>query len=148
MICSNTRLSRASFNLIQMRLTNTNSLCYEGEVHGYENLEQAFVHSCNGAFAQIGMEVNNDSYRKLCESFLFNKDLPIDLPSSQSLFRLSSNASYGEEMMTAIGQGETVVSPFEMALVAATVATFIVALVAMDGWERVTELAEKLIKKG
>ncbi len=24
--------------------------CYEGEVHGYENLEQAFVHSCNGAF--------------------------------------------------------------------------------------------------
>ena len=61
--------------------------CYEGEVHGYENLEQAFVHSCNGAFAQIGMEVNNDSYRKLCESFLFNKDLPIDLPSSQSLFR-------------------------------------------------------------
>ena len=96
--------------------------CYEGEVHGYENLEQAFVHSCNGAFAQIGMEVNNDSYRKLCESFLFNKDLPIDLPSSQSLFRLSSNASYGEEMMTAIGQGETVVSPFEMALVAATVA--------------------------
>ena len=87
--------------------------CYEGEVHGYENLEQAFVHSCNGAFAQIGMEVNNDSYRKLCESFLFNKDLPIDLPSSQSLFRLSSNASYGEEMMTAIGQGETVVSPFE-----------------------------------
>ena len=79
--------------------------CYEGEVHGYENLEQAFVHSCNGAFAQIGMEVNNDSYRKLCESFLFNKDLPIDLPSSQSLFRLSSNASYGEEMMTAIGQG-------------------------------------------
>ena len=54
--------------------------------------------------------------------FLFNKDLPIDLPSSQSLFRLSESASYGEEMMTGIGQGDTVVSPFEMALVSATVA--------------------------
>ena len=43
--------------------------CYEGEVHGYENLEQAFVHSCNGAFAQIGMEVNSasrSSLTKIC----------------------------------------------------------------------------------
>jgi hypothetical protein len=30
---------------------------------------------------------------------------------------------------------------------ASFIAAFIVALVAMDGWERVTELAEKLIKK-
>ena len=96
--------------------------CYEGEVHGYEDLESAFRDSCNGAFAQIGMDVDNASFRKLCESFLFNKDLPIDLPSSQSLFRLSESASYGEEMMTGIGQGDTVVSPFEMALVSATVA--------------------------
>lgn len=96
--------------------------CYEGEVHGYENLEQAFVHSCNGAFAQIGMEVNNDSYRNSASLFLFNKDLPIDLPSSQSLFVCHPMPPTENEMMTAIGQGETVVSPFEMALVAATVA--------------------------
>lgn len=30
---------------------------------------------------------------------------------------------------------------------ASFIAAFIVALVAMDGWERVTELAQKLIKK-
>lgn len=30
---------------------------------------------------------------------------------------------------------------------ASFIAAFIVALVSMDGWERVTELAEKLIKK-
>ena len=96
--------------------------CYEGEVHGYENLESSFVNSCNGAFAQIGMEIDNRSFKALCEDFMFNKDTPLDLPSSQSLFRLTENASYGEEMMTAIGQGETLVSPLEMALVSATVA--------------------------
>jgi len=30
---------------------------------------------------------------------------------------------------------------------ASFIAAFIVALVSMDGWERVTELAEKLIRK-
>lgn len=33
------------------------------------------------------------------------------------------------------------------AVFASFIAAFIVALVAMDGWERVTELAEKLIRK-
>ena len=96
--------------------------CYGGEVHGQEDLEDAFVHSCNGAFAEIGMGVDNASFKELCESFMFNSQLPIDLPSSQSLFRLPNQASYGEEMMTAIGQGETVVTPLEMAMVSATVA--------------------------
>ena len=31
---------------------------------------------------------------------------------------------------------------------ASFIAAFIVALVSMDGWERVTELAERLIRKG
>ena len=96
--------------------------CYNGAVHGYEDLEASFVHSCNGSFASIGMDLNNQEFKNLCESFLFNTDLPIDMPSSKSLFLLPSDASYGEEMMTAIGQGDTVASPLEMALIAATVA--------------------------
>lgn len=96
--------------------------CYNGEVHGYEDLESSFVHSCNGAFAEIGMDIDNASFKELCEDFMFNQSLPLDLPSSESLFRLNAGASYGEEMMTAIGQGETLVSPLEMALVSATVA--------------------------
>lgn len=101
---------------------NVKITCYNGSVHGHENLEQAFASSCNAAFASIGIELDNQKYKDLCESFLFNNDLPIAMPSSQSLFLLNKNASYGEEMMTAIGQGDTVVSPLEMALVTATVA--------------------------
>lgn len=96
--------------------------CYGGEVHGHVDLESAFTESCNGAFANIGMELDNQSYKELCEDFLFNQDLPIDLPASKSLFSMEKGASYGEEMMTAIGQGNTVVSPLEMALIVSAVA--------------------------
>jgi peptidoglycan glycosyltransferase len=96
--------------------------CYGGEVHGTVDLATAFEESCNGAFAEIGMELDNGTFKELCEDFQFNQDLPITLPSATSLFTLEKGASYGEEMMTAIGQGNTVVSPLEMALVAATVA--------------------------
>lgn len=96
--------------------------CYGGEVHGHVDLESAFVYSCNGAFADIGMGLDNNAFKDICEDFLFNTELPIDLPSSKSLFSLEKGASYGEEMMTAIGQGDTVVSPLEMALIASTVA--------------------------
>lgn len=96
--------------------------CYGGEVHGHVDLESAFIYSCNGAFAEIGMGLDNSAFKKLCEGFLFNEELPVSLPSSKSLFTLEKGASYGEEMMTAIGQGNTVVSPLEMAMVSAAVA--------------------------
>lgn len=48
-----------------------------------------------------------------------------------------------------LGMMQYLKQPIEWYMVFASfVAAFIVALVAMDGWERVTELAEKLIKKG
>lgn len=96
--------------------------CYNGSVHGTENLAESFLHSCNGSFANIGMELDNSAFKDICEDFGFNSDMPITLPSSQSIFSLDSNASYGEEMMTAIGQGETVVSPLQMAMVTSAVA--------------------------
>ncbi len=96
--------------------------CYGGEVHGNVDLESSFVHSCNGSFASIGMELDNSKFKEICEDFLFNTELPITLPSGRSLFRLEKGASYGEEMMTAIGQGNTLVSPLEMAMVASAVA--------------------------
>lgn len=47
-----------------------------------------------------------------------------------------------------LGMMQYLKQPIEWYMVFASfVAAFIVALVAMDGWERVTELAEKLIKR-
>lgn len=96
--------------------------CYGGSVHGLVGLQEAFYHSCNGAFANIGMELDNGKFISMCEDFLFNTSLPVDMESSQSRFMLDKNASFGEEMMTAIGQGDTLVSPLHMAMITSTVA--------------------------
>lgn len=96
--------------------------CYNGEVHGQEDLRSAFAHSCNTAFAHIGLELDGDEFRDVAEHFLFNTSLPTDLQHSQSVFKLDGNSSYGEQMTTAIGQGDTLVTPLHMALITSTVA--------------------------
>lgn len=96
--------------------------CFDYEVHGYEDLQTSFQNSCNTSFANIGLSLDNDRFAKLCEEFLFNQKLPTVMPYSKSQFVLNGNSSYGETMTTAIGQGNTLVSPFHMALITSTIA--------------------------
>ncbi|MDO4322075.1 MAG: penicillin-binding protein 2 [Lachnospiraceae bacterium] len=96
--------------------------CYNNTAHGQEDLKGAFAHSCNTAFASIGMELDNEDFKSLCEEFLFNKSLPATMQHSTSQFVLNKDSSYGEQMTTAIGQGDTLVTPLHMALITATVA--------------------------
>ena len=51
--------------------------CYHGTAHGAQNLIQAFANSCNGAFAEIGMQINSEKFRALANQMLFNSELPI-----------------------------------------------------------------------
>ena len=101
---------------------NVTISCYDWTVHGPETLNQAFAWSCNTAFATIGLEVDNSEFKRLAESFLFNRSLPTELPCSDSVFRLSRDSSYGDQMTTAIGQGDTLVTPLHMAMITSTVA--------------------------
>lgn len=50
-----------------------NISCYHGKSHGELNLKSAFAKSCNSAFAQIGSELNVDSYEQLANQLLFNR---------------------------------------------------------------------------
>ncbi len=106
----------------QVTVNDVTINCYNNTVHGQEDLKGAFSHSCNTAFASIGMELDNEDFISLCEEFLFNRSLPVTLPHSTSQFNLNRDASYGEQMTTAIGQGETLMTPLHMAMIAATVA--------------------------
>ncbi len=96
--------------------------CYNGNVHGQESLSDAFANSCNTAFATIGLELDNVEFREMVDSFLFNKTLPGEITSTKSTFVLGKNTSYGDQMTTSIGQGDTLVTPLHMALIASTVA--------------------------
>lgn len=96
--------------------------CYHKNAHGVQSLHKAFANSCNSAFAKIGLEVNGEQFETTCEGLLFGKDLPIRLPYSKSSFSFDEDFTSDERMMTAIGQGQTMVSPFHMALITAAIA--------------------------
>ena len=80
--------------------------CYHSESHGQQNLIQAFANSCNGAFAEIGLQLNPDSFHALAEQFLFNMPLPYALPYNQSSFTMTGGADEWEKLQTSIGQGK------------------------------------------
>lgn len=95
--------------------------CAGNKVHGTEDLKSSFAHSCNASFANIGLTIKNNSLQKTCNDLLFNKDLPIAFESSKSRFSLADSDSSALTMQTCIGQGNTMVSPLHMALVAGSI---------------------------
>ena len=96
--------------------------CFEGNVHGVQNFEQAFANSCNCAFTQMGYDLGADALKSAAESILFNKDLSCQLASNQSSFALTYESDLMELMQTSFGQGKTLVTPYHMALLASAIA--------------------------
>jgi len=96
--------------------------CYGSEVHGSEDLLSSFANSCNTSYSNIGVSLDKTSYKKLCEKFLFNKTLPGPFDTKKSSFTLDEKSTVKQTMQTAIGQGETLVSPYHMLLVTSAIA--------------------------
>lgn len=96
--------------------------CYDGHVHGQVNLQDSLAYSCNASFSNIGLSLDPSSFKKTAKEVLFNSKLPCDLTYSKSSFTLDASDGNGAKMMTAMGQGETQVSPYHMALITAAIA--------------------------
>lgn len=96
--------------------------CYKNAVHGMEDLKTSFSKSCNTSYSNIGLEINKDSFAKLCDSLLFHTDLPTAYPFKRSSFVLNGSSDEDAAMQTAIGQGETLVTPIHMALITSAIA--------------------------
>lgn len=96
--------------------------CYHGNVHGHQNLEQAFANSCNGAFANMGLELDLGSMRTLAGQLLFNSELPLSLAYSKSSYTMNSGADAWEILQTSIGQGSTQMTPIHNAMLTAAIA--------------------------
>ncbi|MCC8029791.1 MAG: penicillin-binding protein 2 [Lachnospiraceae bacterium] len=95
--------------------------CYHNSVHGTQDLITSFANSCNTSYASIGLTLDIDQFSSLLEDMLFNTALPGSLSGTQSSFSLMSDAGTGKIMQTAIGQGDTTVTPLHMAMIAAAV---------------------------
>jgi peptidoglycan glycosyltransferase len=88
------------------------------------SLEEGYAWSLNVVFAQIGLQLGGEVLWDYAGRFGFGEEVPFDLPSSVSQLAdeqadLSSRTLVAD---TAFGQGEIVVTPLQMALVAAAVA--------------------------
>ncbi len=95
--------------------------CYDWNAHGAEDIYGAFAYSCNAAFADIGLFLGGAALKACAEELLFNKKLPLD-GCRQSSFSLDGGSDTQAVMQTAIGQGETLVSPLHMALITCAIA--------------------------
>lgn len=96
--------------------------CYGGSVHGTLDLKDSFALSCNTSFANIGIMIDQEDFRSLCDSFLFNTELPVPFACKQSSFVIDGDSKSKDMPQTAIGQGKTMITPIHNAMIAAVIA--------------------------
>ena len=96
--------------------------CYHNTAHGTQTLVQSFANSCNASFANIGTTLSAGRFSDLANTFLFNQKLPTSIPHLQSSFEVESSDSDWLTGATAIGQGNTAMTPLHAAMITSAIA--------------------------
>ena len=96
--------------------------CYGNESHGKQDFTQLFANSCNAGFVSVGLTIKKSEFKSTAESLLFNQDLPSPVRYKSSRFTLDSDSGTALTMQTSIGQGNTLVTPYHMCLIASAIA--------------------------
>lgn len=96
--------------------------CYNNKAHGEVDLKESLAKSCNSSFANIGTTLNMTAFRKLCDTFLFNQSIPVDMLYNKSSFVLDGKSPIDQIPQTVIGQGQTQITPLHNALIISAVA--------------------------
>ncbi len=96
--------------------------CFHGGCHGLIDFSTSFAKSCNSSFANIGMQLDTNTFSKRLDKLLFDTDLP-DLfeNASSAVSSFDMSTSY-KQMQTSIGQGDTSVSPLHINMVTMAIA--------------------------
>lgn len=95
---------------------------YQGKAHGVIDLDQAFAKSCNTYFAEKSLIIGGQSLGEAGDRYMVNKKIDFDLGVSTSTFFYKGNLNDTEIASSAIGQGKVLVTPLNMAMMAASVA--------------------------
>ena len=96
--------------------------CYNNKAHGRLDLGQAFAMSCNTAYGKMAEDLSPERLRSISEQFLFNSAIDFELPVESSRFVLGVDSTPNERVETVIGQGETMITPLNNALIACAIA--------------------------
>ena len=97
-------------------------VCAGGTAHGAVNLKTAFKRSCNVTFGKLAYQLGLDRLLSTAERFGFNENFKFgDFVVYNSAFPTELNSMNGL-VWAGIGQGEVLVTPLHMAMIAGTVA--------------------------
>lgn len=105
--------------------TTVNSVkikCAGYEAHGRLDLTSAMALSCNCAFVTLAQDFSIKGFRSTAGDFYYNKNLPLDFDTSKSRFGLKASSGPSDLPQTAIGQGDTLVTPLLNCMMVSAVA--------------------------
>ena len=100
----------------EITVGDTTIHCAGNERHGEVDLEESFAESCNTSFVNMMSDIDATVFQNICDTALFNTELPIAFESSMSSFDLKESDVAPLKAQTVIGQGNTLVSPLHMAM--------------------------------
>lgn len=104
------------------QLGSTTLPCYDQTVHGTQDIYDAFANSCNTFFANVGLLLGGTAIREAAESLYINSTVDFILPQSVSKVVVSDSDSTEMIGETAIGQGKSEITPFQMNMLTAAIA--------------------------
>lgn len=90
--------------------------------HGKVDLTRAIAVSCNTAFAQLGLTAGVEGFQQTVKAFGLLQEPPVGIPARAGTIADPQAMIPTELASSAIGQGEILVSPLQMALCAAAIA--------------------------
>ncbi|MDW2798919.1 penicillin-binding transpeptidase domain-containing protein [Clostridium boliviensis] len=96
--------------------------CYHETAHGHQNFTQAFANSCNGAFASLGLVMDLNGLKNTTRQMLFGTDLSLPFPANRSSYIMEPGADTWQILQTAIGQGQTQITPLHNAMITCAIA--------------------------
>jgi penicillin-binding protein A len=95
---------------------------FNGESFGSHTFSDAFANSVNTTFAKVGAQLGADQLSAYAHAFGFGMQLPWRLGGSGGSFPDPAGMDKAHVAQASFGQGEVLVTPMQMALVAAGVA--------------------------
>lgn len=96
--------------------------CYDKHVHGEVDVRYGLAYSCNGIHAEMGLSLDKKQWIDLCEQFLFQQKLPIEIANMASTISLQEDSSDWETILTSIGQGTVLETPLLNCMITSTIA--------------------------
>ncbi|MDD7363334.1 MAG: penicillin-binding transpeptidase domain-containing protein [Peptoniphilus sp.] len=93
-----------------------------GASYGTVDLKEAISKSINTYFVEKGSKLGKDALGETADKFYFNQKIPFDLPVTRSVFDYKKHLPKTTLAASAIGQGDVLVTPLHMAMVASAVA--------------------------